>query len=93
MDSQYTGVVQVKIRHDKTAACILSLKVDGKVVYTTAANTGRLISGIDHSRVCDAADTIRWLLGEIFGCLTPEMQDLGSLTEWAYCQIYGRPMR
>lgn len=93
VDSRHTGMVRVKIRQDKTAVCILDLKVDGRVVYTVAVNTDRLISDIGHSRVCDVADTIRWLLGEVFGHLTQEMQDQGDLTDWVYHQIYGRPMR
>ncbi len=93
MDSRHVGMVRVKIRQNKTAACILDLKVDGRVVYTVAANTDRLISDIGHSRVCDVTDTIRGLLGEVFGRLTPEMQDQGDLTDWVYYQVYGRPMR
>ena len=93
MDSQHTGMVRVKIHRDKTATCTLDLKVDGRVVYTVAIDTDRLISDIGHSRVCDVTDTIRWLLGEVFGWLTQEMQDHGDLTDWVYHQIYGRPMR
>lgn len=93
MDSEHTGMVRVKTRRDKTATCILDLKIDGRVVYTIAVNTDRLISDISHSRVCDVADTIRQLLDEVFGRLTPEMQDLGDLTGWVYRRVYGRPMR
>ena len=91
-DSRHTGMIRVKIRPDKTATCILDLKVDDRAVYTVAVDTGRLISGIGHARVCDVADAIRWLLGEVFGYLTQEMQDQGDLTDWAYHRIYGRPM-
>lgn len=93
MDSQHTGMVRVKIRQDKTATCILDLRVDGRVVYTVAIDTERLIDNVGLSRVCDVADTIRWLLGEVFGHLTLEMRDRGDLTDWVYRQIYGRPMR
>ena len=93
MGSQHTGMVRVKIRQDKTATCILDLKVDGRVVHTIAVGTDRLISDIGHSRVCDVTDTIRWLLNEVFEHTTPEMRDLGDLTDWVYHQIYGRPMR
>ena len=81
MDSQYIGMVRVKIHQDKTATCILDLKVDGRVVYTIAVGTERLISGTGLSRVCDVADTIRRLLGEVFGHLTLEMQDQDGLTD------------
>ena len=91
--SPHTGVVWVRIRPDKTAACILDLKVGGKVVYTVAVDTEKLVGITGRSRVSDTADAVRYLLGEVFGRLTPEMQDLDGLVTWTYHQIYGRPMR
>ena len=93
MDSQYTGMVRVKIRQDKTATCILDLKVDGRVVYTVVADTEELVGPAGLSRASDAAYTVRRILSEIFGYPILEMQDLDGLTEWTYHQIYNRPMR
>ena len=92
-DSQHTGMVRVKIRPDRTATCIVDLKVDGRVVYTVAVSTEELVSSIGLSRVSDTADTVRLILSEIFGYLTLEMQDLDGLVAWTYHYIYGRPMR
>lgn len=91
--SKHTGMIRVKIHADRTATCIVDLKVDGRVVYTVAASTEELVSPIGLSRVSDTADTVRLILGEIFGYLTPEMQDLDELVGWTYHQIYSRPMR
>lgn len=92
-DSQHTGMVRVKIHPNRTATCIVDLKVDGRAVYTTAVVTEELVSSIGLSRVFDTVDTVRLILSEIFGYLTPEMHGLGGLAEWTYHQIYGRPMR
>lgn len=92
-DSRHTGMVRVKIRPDKTATCILDLKIDGKVVYTVAVDTESLVGVTGRSLVSDTADAVRYLLREVFGCLTLEMQDLDGLVTWAYHQIYGRSMR
>ena len=93
LDSQHTGMVRVRIRPDRTATCILDLKVDGRVVYTVAVDTEELVSSIGLSRVSDTADTVRLILREVFGHLTQEMQALDGLVEWTYHQIYNRPMR
>lgn len=92
-DSQHTGMIRVRIRPDKTAVCILDLKVGGKVVYTVAVDTEKLVGITGRSRVSDTADAVRYLLGEVFGSLTLEMLDLDGLVTWTYHQIYGRPMR
>lgn len=92
-DSQHTGMIRVKIRPDRTATCILDLKVDGRVVYTVAVDTEELTSSIGLPRVFDTADTVRLILSEVFGHLTQEMQALDGLAEWTYHQIYNRPMR
>ena len=92
-DSQHTGMIRVKIHPDRTTTCILDLKVDGKVVYTVAVDTEKLIDPTGLSRVFDTVDTVRLLLSEVFGYLTQEMQDLNGLAEWTYYQIYNRPMR
>lgn len=91
-DSQHTGMVQVKIHTDKTADCVLNLKVDTTVVYTVAAATEILVGPAGSSRVSDTADAVRYLLGEVFWYLSPEMQDLDGLVAWTYHQIYGRQM-
>ena len=91
--SQHTGMVRVKIRPDKTATCILDLKISSKVIYTVAVDTGKLVGITGRSLVSDTADAIRYLLGEVFGCLTLEMQDLDGLVAWTYHKLYGRPMR
>jgi hypothetical protein len=92
-NSSHTGMARVRIRPDKTATCILDLKVDNKVVYTVAVDTEKLVGITGRSLVSDTADAVRYLLGEVFGCLTLEMQDLDGLVAWTYRQIYGRPMR
>ena len=92
-NSQHTGMVRVRIRVDQTATCILDLKVDSKVVYTVAVDTEKLVGITGRSLVSDTADAVRWLLGEVFGCPTLEMQDLDGLVAWTYHQIYGQPMR
>lgn len=91
-DSPHTGMVRVRIHPDKTASCVLDLKVDGETVYTVAIDTERLVGITGRSRVPDAATAARHLLSEVFGCLTLEMQDLDGLVAWAYHQIYGQLM-
>lgn len=93
LDSQHMGMIRVAIHPDRTATCILDLKVNGRVVYTAAVETGELVSSIGTSRVFDTVDAVRFILSEVFGYLTQEMQDLDGLAEWTYYQIYGRPMR
>lgn len=83
----------MKINPDRTATCTLDLEVDNRIIYTVTADTGRLVSAVGLSRVCDTGDAAAFLLNEIFGCPTPEMLDLEGLVEWTYYQIYGRPMR
>lgn len=92
-DSQYVGVIRVRINPGKTATCTLDLEVDSRIVYTATADTSRLVSAVGLSRVCDTSDAAVCLLNEIFGCPTPEMLDLEGLVEWTYYQIYSRPMR
>ena len=92
-DSQHTGVARVKVHPDKTATCMLHLKVDNAVVYTVTVDTERLVGITGRSRVSDTTNAIRHLLSEVFGRLTLEMQDLGDLTAWTYHQVYGLPMR
>lgn len=91
--SRRTGTVRVTIHPDRTATCILDLRVDAEVIYTAAVNTGKLVSSVGLSRAYDVVDTVRFILSEVFGYLTKEMQDLDGLASWTYYQIYGRPMR
>lgn len=87
-----TGAARVQLRADNSARCEVVLYHQGKPVYTVWHETDPLIGPAGLSRVTDVTDGIRWILQALFEGHLPKAVDPEALTEWAYQEVFGRPM-
>ena len=88
-----TGVIRVQLGVDNSARCAVVLCHQGKPVYTAWYEVGSFIGPAGLSRVTDVTNGVRWLLQALFEGGTLLGVDLEALTEWAYQEVFGRPMK
>lgn len=87
-----TGVIRVQLRADNSARCEVILYHQNEPVYTVWHETDPLVGPAGLSRVTDTADAVRWILQALFEGHIPAVIDPEALTEWAYQEVFGRPM-
>lgn len=87
-----TGTIRVQLKEDNSARCEVVLHHRGEPVYTAWHETGPLIGPAGLSRVTDITDGVRWILQALFDGRTPQVIDLGTITKWAYQEVFGRPI-
>lgn len=87
-----TGAIRVQLRADNSARCEVIFYHQGEPIHTVWHETDPLIGFAGLSQVTDVTNGVRWILQALFGDHLPKAIDPEALTEWAYQEVFGRPM-